>query len=121
MTSASSKTFDEPDEARTPPKANVAIVDLNGNKVARLTLEPGWRWSESIKPIAGTDRCQVHHLGVLVSGKMHVVGADGTEIEIGPGAAYEIAPGHDAWVVGDSPLVAYEFDSSAAATFAATQ
>jgi hypothetical protein len=118
MPSASSKTFDMPDEVRTPPKANVAIVDLNGNKVARLTLEPGWRWSESIKPIAGTDRCMVHHLGVLSSGIMHVVGADGMEAEIGPGTAYTIEPGHDAWVVGDEPVIAFEFDSSAAATFA---
>lgn len=118
MPSSFSKTFDMPDELRTPPKTNVAIVDVHGNKVARMTLEPGWRWSESVKPIVGTDRCQVHHLGVLISGTMRVLGADGMEAEIGPGTAYEIEPGHDAWVVGDAPVVAFEFDSSAAATYA---
>jgi hypothetical protein len=121
MASASSKTFDAADEVRTPPKASVAIVDPRGNKVARLMLEPGWRWSESIKPIVGTDRCQAHHLGVLVSGSMHVVGADGMEYEIGPGTAYTIEPGHDAWTVGDTPVVAFEFDSSAAANYAIPQ
>ena len=118
MASASSKSFDTPDELRTPPRANVAVVDLNGAKVARFTLEPGWRWSESVKPIVGTDTCMAHHLGVLVSGGMHVVGADGSEFEIGPGTAYEIQPGHDAWVVGDATTVAFEFDSSAAANYA---
>jgi hypothetical protein len=119
MTAATTKTFELPDELRTPPKGSIAVVDLQGAKVARLTLEPGWRWSESVKPIAGTDSCRARHLGVMVSGAMHVVGADGSEAEIGPGAAYVIEPGHDAWVVGDGPVVAFEFDTTAATTFAA--
>jgi hypothetical protein len=119
MMAATTKTFDTPDELRTPPKGSIAVVDLHGAKVARLTLEPGWRWSESVKPIAGTDTCQVRHLGVLVSGAMRVLGADGSEAEVGPGAAYVIEPGHDAWVVGESPVVAFEFDTTAATTFAA--
>ena len=118
MSGAMAKAFDAPDELRTPPHASVAVVDLNGAKVARLTLEPGWRWSESIRPIAGTETCQVHHLGVLASGTMHVVAADGTEHDVEAGTAYIIEPGHDAWVVGDSPVIAYEFDGVAAATFA---
>ena len=118
MSAASSKHFDQPDELRTPPLANVAVVDLNGAKVARFTLEPGWRWSESVKPVVGTDACMAHHLGVLVSGGMRVVGADGSEYEFGPGTAYEIQPGHDAWVVGDAPVVAFEFDSGSAASYA---
>ena len=81
MSAMMSKRFDEPDELRTPPMANVAIVDLDGTKVARFSLAPGWRWSDSIKPIVGTDTCQVHHLGVLVAGRMHVVAADGSEAE----------------------------------------
>jgi hypothetical protein len=112
------KSFDSPDELRTPPKASVAVVDLDGAKVARLVFEPGWRWSESVKPIVGTDSCQVRHLGVLVSGTLHVVGADGVGRDIRTGAAYVIPPGHDSWVVGDEPVVAYEFDGSAARTFA---
>jgi hypothetical protein len=118
MSAATSKSFDAPDELRTPPNANIAVVDLNGGKMARFSLEPGWRWSESVKPIVGTDAGMAHHLGVLVSGGMHVVGADGSEYEIGPGTAYEIQPGHDAWVVGNSPTVAFEFDTPAAASYA---
>ena len=87
MTAAITKSFETPDDLRTPPKGSIAVVDLHGAKVARFTLEPGWRWSESVKPIAGTDTCQARHLGVMVSGAMHVVGADGSEAEIGPGAA----------------------------------
>jgi hypothetical protein len=113
-----SKSFDSPDELRTPPKASVAVVDLEGRKVARMLLEPGWRWSESVKPIVGTDTCQVHHLGVIVSGAMHVVDADGVGSTVEAGAAYVIQPGHDAWVVGDEPVVAFEFDDSAAKNYA---
>ncbi len=79
---------------------------------------PGWRWSECIKPVAGTDSCQSHHVGVVVGGQMHVVHDDGSEAEIVPGTAYVIASGHDARVVGDEPCVAYEFDSTSAATYA---
>lgn len=118
MPSAMSKRFDAPDDLRTMPHANVAVVGLNGPTVARFTLEPGWRWSESVKPIVGTETCQAHHLGVIVSGTIHVLGADGTEAEVGPGTAYVIEPGHDAWVVGDGPVVAFEFDATTAASYA---
>jgi hypothetical protein len=118
MAAATTKSFDAPDDLRTPPKGNVAVVDLQGAKVARFTLEPGWRWSESVKPIAGTDKCQARHLGVMVSGVIHVVAADGSDLEFGPGTAYLIEPGHDAWVVGDRPVVSFEFDSPAAASYA---
>jgi hypothetical protein len=119
MAGAVSRSFESPDELRTPPSANVAVVDLNGTKVARLTLQPGWRWSESIKPAVGTETCQVRHVGVLVSGSLGVLGADGVEYALVPGSAYIIEPGHDAWVIGDDPVVEYEFDPSAAAAFAA--
>jgi hypothetical protein len=118
MAGAVSKSFETPDELRTPPRASVAVVDLNGSKVARATFEPGWRWSESVKPIAGTETCQVRHVGVLVSGNLRVAGADGVEYELGPGTAYIIEPGHDAWVAGETPVVGYEFDSAAAASYA---
>lgn len=84
-----------------------------------MTAQPGWKWSECIKPVAGTDTCQVNHLGVAVSGGLHVVHDDGSEVDLAPGDAYTIAPGHDAWVTGTEPFVAYEFDTSAATTFAA--
>jgi hypothetical protein len=118
MASLTSKSFGSPDEARTPDKTRIEVVDLAGAKVARINFEPGWRWSECIKPVAGTDSCQVHHLGVVVAGRIHVVHNDGTEAEVGAGEAYVIEPGHDAWVVGDEPVTSYEFDTSAAATYA---
>ena len=118
MAGITMKSFDAADEVRTPDKTKLEVVDLAGVKAARLTAQPGWRWSECIKPVAGGDSCQAHHIGVIVSGTMHVVHDDGTEGEAGPGDAYVIEPGHDAWVVGDEPVVAFEFDSSTAATYA---
>ena len=118
MKALTTRSFESPDEVRSPAKTKVEVVDLDGVKAARLTLEPGWRWSECIKPVAGTDSCQVHHVGVVLSGTMHVRHDDGTEADITTGEAYVINPGHDAWVVGDEPIVGYEFDSTAAQTFA---
>ena len=118
MPSLNAKSFDTPDETRTPDKTKVEVVDLAGAKAARMTAQPGWKWSECIKPVVGGDSCQVHHLGVVVGGRLHVVHDDGSEAEVGAGEAYVIEPGHDAWVVGAEPFVAYEFDTSAAATYA---
>ena len=81
-------------------------------------MEPGWSWSECVKPIAGTDTCQHRHVGVVQSGRMHVIHDDGTELEIGPGEAYTIEPGHDAHIVGDERLVAFEFQPKAAEEYA---
>ena len=112
------KAFDEPDETRTPDKTKVDVVDLGRTKAARLTLQPGWRWSECIKPVVGTESCQALHIGTVTAGRMHVVHDDGTETDIAPGAAYVIEPGHDAWVIGDEPFVSYEFEPTTAGTFA---
>lgn len=112
------KSFDSPDESRAPDKTKVDVVDLGGVKAGRITFQPGWKWSECIKPVVGTDSCQAHHVGVVVSGTMHIVHDDGTEGDARAGDAYIIEPGHDAWVVGDQPLVGYEFDSSTAQTYA---
>jgi len=110
--------FDAPDETRTPDKTTVDIVRLGSNSAARMRLEPGWRWSECIKPIVGTDSCQVRHVGVVQSGRMHVTHDDGTEGEIGAGEAYVIEPGHNAWVVGDEAFVGFEFETKAAEEYA---
>jgi EutQ-like cupin domain len=77
----------------------------------RAQAEPGWRWSEAIKPIAGTDSCEVQHTGYVISGRMHVVMDDGSEQEIGPGDVYVIRPGHDAWIIGDETYVGVDFSS----------
>ena len=112
MGGLSSKSFDDADDTRTPDKTRVDVVRLSGATVARLTFQPGWRWSECVKPVAKTASCQARHVGVLVSGRLHVVHEDGTAAEVAPGAAYVIEPGHDAWVVGDEPAVAFEFESA---------
>ena len=113
------KGFASADEVRTPDKTRLEILDLGGGfKAARMTAQPGWKWSECIKPVVGTESCQAHHVGTVVAGSMHVVHDDGTEGDIDAGQAYTIEPGHDAWVVGDTEFVGYEFDTSAAASYA---
>jgi hypothetical protein len=118
MAGMTAKSFDAPDETRTPDKTKVDVVDLGGPKAARMTAQPGWRWSECIKPLVGGDSCQARHLGVVTAGRLHVMHDDGTQADVGAGDAYAIEPGHDAWVVGNEPFVAYEFDTSAAANYA---
>ena len=119
MTGVVKKSFETPDERRTPDKTVVQVVDLGSVKAARMTLQPGWSWSECIKPVAGTESCQTHHVGTVASGQLRVRHHDGTEVQVGPGDAYVIEPGHDAWVIGSEPFVAYEYDSKAAETYAA--
>ena len=118
MAGIAKKNFGEPDERRAPDKTVVQVVDLGSVKAARMTLQPGWSWSECIKPIAGTESCQAHHVGTVVSGQMRVRHDDGTEVQLGPGDAYVIEPGHDACVIGSEPIVGYEFDSKTAETYA---
>ncbi len=121
MSGLSNKSFDRSDERRTPPLTQVDVVQLDGATAARLTLQPGWRWSECIKPTAGTGSCRAKHLGAVISGRLHVKHDDGSEATLGPGEAYVISSGHDAWVVGDEPAVAVEFDTQAAQTYAASE
>jgi hypothetical protein len=113
MAGVESKNLDAPEEVRTPEKTKVDVVKVGGTEVGRFTFQPGWKWSECIKPVVGTDSCQVEHLGYSVSARIHIEHEDGTSSEIGPGEAYLIAPGHDAWVVGDEPFVGVEFKSAA--------
>jgi hypothetical protein len=118
MAGVEAGSFDSPDETRTPDKTKIELIRMSGASAARMKLEPGWSWAECIKPIVGTDSCQHRHLGVLVSGAMHVAHEDGTEQEIQPGQAYVIEPGHNAWVVGEEPVIGYEFEPKAAEEFA---
>ena len=113
MSELRSASFDVPDETRSFDNGKAELVALGETTVGRFTFQPGWRWSESVKPIVGTDSCQNHHLGVAVSGRMQVEASDGSQLEIGPGDAYEIPPGHDAWVLGDDTFVGFEFKSAA--------
>jgi Cupin domain len=105
------KRFESPDEVRefTDGSGQVELVKLKGNSVGRATFEPGWRWSTNVKPIAGTDSCQVEHIGYVQQGRMAVKMDDGAEHEFGPGDAFDMPAGHDAWVVGDEPCVLLDF------------
>ena len=104
------KRFERADE--TLPfegKGHIEIVRLGGHEAARAVFEPGWRWSENVKPIAGTDSCAFPHLGYVLSGRMQVAMDDGTTGEIASGDVFYIPPGHDAHVVGDEPCVMLDF------------
>lgn len=97
--------FSRPHETREFPKGKLELITLNGVTFGRATFQPGWRWSTHVKPNAGTESCQAAHLGVQLSGTMHIRMDDGTERDIGPGQVVNIPPGHDGWVVGNEPVV----------------
>ncbi len=107
------KRFSEPDERVTFELGHVDVLTIGPLTVGLEVEEPGWRWSTHVRPIAGTDRCEFHHTGMVVSGRLAVETRDGEVGEIGPGDLYDIAPGHDGWVVGDEPLAAYDFQGIA--------
>lgn len=102
------KNFNSSDETKILPKTKMDIVRMGNNTLIKTTFEPGWKWSEHVKPAAGTANCQVHHLLYVISGQLKSVMVGGLEIEIGPGDIADIPPGHDAWVLGDSPFVALD-------------
>jgi class 3 adenylate cyclase/quercetin dioxygenase-like cupin family protein len=103
------KSFERPDETRTVEHARIELVELGEAAIGRAVFEPGWRWSEHVKPIVGTESCEVHHLGYVLSGVLRVEMDDGATIELRPGDAFEVPPGHDAWVVGDEPWKSVDF------------
>jgi mannose-6-phosphate isomerase-like protein (cupin superfamily) len=109
MASLETQSITKPHETR-PFQANghMDVVTLGDFTLGKGTFEPGWRWSNDVKPIAGTDSCQVHHTGIVVSGSMVIRMDDGTETTLGPDDVFVIEPGHDAWVVGDEPCVNYD-------------
>ena len=102
---AEQKSFDTPDETRSFEFGALHLLKIGGAEIGMLTLEPGWRWSEHVKPIAGTDLCEAPHFQYHVQGTLHVVMADGTEFDAGKGDVTALPQGHDAWVVGDEPVV----------------
>ena len=104
-----SKRFDKPDNLVTAPNFNGYNVVLGETFVAKQVIEPGWRWSKDIKPLAGTPSCQFHHQGIVLSGRMHIIMDNGDEHSIGPEDVFDIPPGHDALVIGNEQFVAIEF------------
>ena len=109
MAKIGSKNFKNPDEVRTFAKGKVEVVNLGEATIGRATFEPGWRWSTCVKPLANTNSCEVAHFGYQVSGTMRIRMDDGTELECKAGDVALVPPGHDAWVVGNEPVVIVDF------------
>ena len=110
---ASVRSFEEPNETKSFPNGQEHILDVNGVDVGMATFRPGWRWSNDVRPLMGTERCPLLHVGYNLSGNLHVELADGSTLDIGPGRVFEITPDHDAWVVGDEPVVMLDWAGKA--------
>ena len=109
MAKAEQKTFTTPDEVRTFERGQLDLLRIGDSEIGRLTLQPGWRWSEHVKPMAGTELCEAPHFQYHVQGTLHVVMGDGTEIDAVPGDVTALPHGHDAWVVGDEAVVVVDW------------
>ena len=104
------KRFERPDETRLFEKGKFEIVKVGAMTVGRATYEPGWKWSEHVSPVAGTQLCNVEHVGMVISGRAMAAFRDGTQVELTPGSLFYIPPvEHDSWVVGDEPYISLHF------------
>jgi hypothetical protein len=103
------KSLNNPDEERLFPKGKLELVKIGGALVGRATFEPGWKWSESVKPLVNTRSCEAPHFQYHVSGTLRVLMDDGTQVDCRPGDVSLLPTGHDAWVVGDEPVVVVDF------------
>jgi class 3 adenylate cyclase len=108
------RTFGDADDVREVPLGRLETYDMGEIRIGRSILQPGWRWSESIKPIARTELCEYHHIGLCVSGSCRIRMREGAELLIEAGQFYEVPPGHDSWVVGDEPWVTIDWSPSTA-------
>ena len=109
----SKKSVKKPDETRKFAKGKLEVVKVGEFTFGRGTFQPGWKWSNAVKPIAKTDSCQAHHVGYVISGRMAGVMDDGTKWEIGAGDIIDLPPGHDAWTVGKKPVIFLDFMGAA--------
>ena len=109
MSTVHHKTFMHPEEVREFSHGKVENLHFEDGVVGRMTLQPGWAWSKDVKPTAGTELCQVAHFSYQTSGILHVRMADGSEYDFGPQDVSVIPPGHDAWVIGNEPVVIFDW------------
>jgi class 3 adenylate cyclase len=109
MADVISKSFERPDEVVEFPKVRTRIVELGDLTVGELVNEPGWRWSEHVRPTVGGEWCQARHVGYIISGRLGIDFMDGTTVTFAPGDVFDIPPGHDGYTVGDEPLVQIEW------------
>jgi class 3 adenylate cyclase len=106
------KRFDTPDERQEFAHGHYELITVGALTIGREYLEPGWKWSTHVKPQVGTEWCEVRHVGIQISGRWVCAARDGTQVEIGPGDAFDVPAGHDSWVVGDEPSVTIDFQGS---------
>jgi len=116
LASYAQKNFSQTSEVRKFSHGRVELLDIGGGTVGRFVLEPGWKWSNDLKPVVKTEWCEAPHFQYQISGRYRVKMKDGTEFEIGPGDVTLVPPGHDAWVVGDEPAVGIEWTGARIAT-----
>jgi hypothetical protein len=109
MARSEHKTFGKPDETREFPNGVAEILQIGGGSVGRLVFKPGWRWSRDVKPLARTASCEAPHFQYHVSGRLAIKMDDGSEFVAGPGDVTALPSGHDAWVVGDEPVVVVDW------------
>jgi len=110
--SAIKTNINEPDETKLTPKGKLQLVTLGDFTFGLRTLEPGWKWTTSMRQIAKTETCEIRHVGYIISGRMGFLMDDGAKFEVGPGDAFDVKPGHDAWTTGDDPVVFVDFISA---------
>src|SRR5437762_3315755 len=104
------KRFEAPDEVRTMEKGRFELVHLGGMTIGRATYQPGWKWSKHVGPKVGAARCDIEHVGLVLSGRATAAFDDGRVVELKPGELFHIpAVPHDSWVVGDEPYVSLHF------------
>ena len=103
------KSFGKPDETRNFPNGKAELLSVGDAQIGRLVLQPGWRWSNDVKPLAGTRSCEAPHFQYHVSGRLAIKMDDGTEFIAGPGDITSLPSGHDAWVVGNEPVVVVDW------------
>src|SRR5262245_16500740 len=100
------KRFEHPDETREFKLGKFEVVTIGGVTIGRATYQPGWKWSEHVRPVAGTAFCEVEHVGLVISGRATAAMSDGSVTELTPGTLFYVPPvPHDSWVVGDEPYV----------------
>ena len=109
MNIAELKNFESPDEVREFPKGRLELIKIGGATIGRAVFQPGWRWAESVQPLAKTRSCEAPHFQYHVSGILHIKMDDGTDLDCKPGDVSLLPSGHDAWTVGDEPAVVIDF------------
>jgi quercetin dioxygenase-like cupin family protein len=109
MLSVLLKRFEKPDETRTFEKGKFEVINIGKATIGRASYDPGWKWSKHNAPTAGTPRCEVEHVGMVISGRSMVLMNDGGQFELKPGDLFHVSAGHDSWVIGDQPYVSLHF------------